>query len=91
MSAVGRPATVDDQAARVQTSRSLTGHEQPFNRVTDSRPNDSLHSVITEFGCGLGSPAGYIAKRFQCKVSGLDITQPFVEAGNRLTALLRMQ
>lgn len=46
---------------------------------------------IVDIGCGLGGPARYIAKRFQCKVSGLDITQPFVEAGNRLTALLRME
>ena len=46
---------------------------------------------IVDIGCGLGGPARYIARRFQCKVSGLDITQPFVEAGNRLTALLRME
>lgn len=46
---------------------------------------------IVDIGCGLGGPARYIAKRFGCKVSGVDITQPFVEAGNKLTALLRMQ
>jgi SAM-dependent methyltransferase len=32
-----------------------------------------------------------MAKRFQCKVSGVDITEPFVEAANKLTALLRME
>lgn len=46
---------------------------------------------ILDIGCGLGGPARYIAKRFQCNVSGLDITQPFVEAANKLTALVRMQ
>jgi len=46
---------------------------------------------ILDIGCGLGGPARYIAKRFQCKVSGLDITEPFVEAANKLTALLRME
>ncbi len=45
---------------------------------------------ILDIGCGLGGPARYIAKRFQCNVSGLDITQPFVDAANKLTALLRM-
>jgi len=45
---------------------------------------------ILDIGCGLGGPARYIAKRFQCRVSGLDITPPFVDAANRLTALLRM-
>ena len=46
---------------------------------------------IVDIGCGLGGPARYIANRFHCKVSGLDITQPFVDAGNKLTALLRME
>jgi len=46
---------------------------------------------LVDIGCGLGGPARYIAKRFQCKVSGLDITEPFVEAANKLTALLRME
>ncbi len=46
---------------------------------------------ILDIGCGLGGPARYMAKRFQCKVSGLDITAPFVEAANKLTALLRME
>ncbi len=43
-----------------------------------------------DIGCGLGGPARYIAKRFRCSVIGLDITEPFVEAANKLTALLRM-
>jgi SAM-dependent methyltransferase len=46
---------------------------------------------ILDIGCGLGGPARYMAKRFECRVSGLDITPPFVEAANRLTALLRME
>jgi ubiquinone/menaquinone biosynthesis C-methylase UbiE len=46
---------------------------------------------ILDIGCGLGGPARYMAKRFECKVSGLDITPLFVEASNRLTALLRME
>lgn len=46
---------------------------------------------ILDIGCGLGGPARYIARRFQCRVSGIDITPPFVEAANKLTALLRME
>jgi SAM-dependent methyltransferase len=46
---------------------------------------------ILDIGCGLGGPARYIAQRFQCHVTGLDITQPFVEAANKLTTLLRME
>ena len=46
---------------------------------------------VLDIGCGLGGPARYLAKRFQCHVSGLDITEPFVEAANKLTAHLRME
>ncbi len=46
---------------------------------------------IVDIGCGLGGPARYMAKRFQCRVSGIDITEPFVEAANKLTALLHME
>jgi len=46
---------------------------------------------IVDIGCGLGGPARYIARRFQCSVSGVDITKPFVEAANKLTALVGME
>lgn len=46
---------------------------------------------IVDIGCGLGGPARYMAKRFQCNVSGLDITESFVEVANKLTLLLRME
>lgn len=46
---------------------------------------------VLDIGCGLGGPARYIANRFQCRVSGVDITEAFVEASNKLTALLQMQ
>lgn len=51
------------------------------------KPNDHL----VDIGCGLGGPARYMAKRFQCRVSGVDITPPFVEAGNKLSSLTGMQ
>jgi SAM-dependent methyltransferase len=46
---------------------------------------------ILDIGCGLGGPARYIAKRFQCTVDGIDITAAFVEAANKLTVLVGMQ
>jgi SAM-dependent methyltransferase len=49
------------------------------------------HHHILDIGCGLGGPARYFAHRFQCKVSGIDITKPFVEAANKLTHLLGME
>jgi SAM-dependent methyltransferase len=46
---------------------------------------------ILDIGCGLGGPARYIATRFHCTLSGIDITEPFVEAANKLTTLVRME
>jgi SAM-dependent methyltransferase len=46
---------------------------------------------IVDIGSGIGGPARYLAKRFKCKVSGVDITEPFVDAANKITALLNMQ
>lgn len=46
---------------------------------------------ILDIGCGIGGPARYIAERFQCRVSGIDITAPFVETANKLTALLGLE
>lgn len=46
---------------------------------------------LLDIGCGLGGPARYFAQRFRCTVSGIDITEPFVEAARKLTALLHME
>lgn len=46
---------------------------------------------VLDIGCGLGGPARYFARRFGCRMNGIDITLPFVEAANKLTALLAMQ
>jgi SAM-dependent methyltransferase len=45
---------------------------------------------LLDIGCGVGGPARYLAQRFGCRVSGIDLTGPFVEAANKLTALLGM-
>ena len=46
---------------------------------------------LVDIGCGIGGPARYLAKRFHCRVEGLDITGPFVDAANKLSALVGME
>lgn len=46
---------------------------------------------LVDIGCGVGGPARYLAARFGCHVDGLDITEPFVQAANRLTELIGLQ
>jgi SAM-dependent methyltransferase len=58
--------------------------------LADSLPIQSGHHIV-DIGCGIGGPARYLANRFGCRVSGVDITQPFVEAANKLSALLKME
>ncbi|MGA8261479.1 MAG: class I SAM-dependent methyltransferase [Arenicellales bacterium] len=58
--------------------------------LADRLPIEPRHRVL-DIGCGLGGPARYMADRFGCHVSGIDITPPFVEAASKLTALLHME
>jgi SAM-dependent methyltransferase len=46
---------------------------------------------VLDIGCGIGGPARYIVTRFRCRVTGIDITPAFVDAGRKLTALLALQ
>ncbi len=39
---------------------------------------------VLDVGCGLGGPARFVAQRFKCRVSGIDLTSDYVETGNRL-------
>jgi cyclopropane fatty-acyl-phospholipid synthase-like methyltransferase len=58
--------------------------------LADALPiNEGDHLV--DIGCGLGGPARYLAERFNCRVSGIDITAPFIDAANKITALLKME
>ena len=43
---------------------------------------------ILDIGSGLGGPARYLAQRFGCRVSGIDLTAEFCDIARHLTALL---
>ena len=43
---------------------------------------------ILDVGSGLGGPARYLAQRFGCRVSGIDLTAEFCDVARHLTALL---
>ena len=58
--------------------------------LADRLPIKPDHHIL-DIGCGIGGPARYIAARFQCRVSGIDITPAFVEAAKKLTSLLDME
>ena len=43
---------------------------------------------LLDVGCGIGGPARYLARRFGCRVTGIDLTAEFVEAARTLNARL---
>ena len=46
---------------------------------------------LLDVGSGLGGPARYLASRFGCRVSGIDLTAEFCAAARHLTALLGLE
>lgn len=45
---------------------------------------------ILDIGSGLGGPARYFARRFGCRVTGIDLTPEFCDVARHLTRLLGM-
>ena len=43
---------------------------------------------VLDVGSGVGGPARYMARRFGCRVSGVDLTAEFCDVARHLTALL---
>ena len=46
---------------------------------------------LLDVGSGIGGPARYMARRFGCRVSGIDLTAEFCEVARHLTSLLGLE
>ena len=51
----------------------------------------SADDHLLDVGSGIGGPARYMARRFGCRVTGIDLTAEFCEVARHLTRLLGMQ
>ena len=63
--------------------RGLEATEDMANRLPVSETDHVL-----DVGSGLGGPARYFARRFGCRVSGIDLTAEFCDVARHLTSLL---
>jgi len=48
----------------------------------------SKHDHVLDVGCGLGGAARFVAKKFNSKVTGIDLTQEYIDTGNELCSWL---
>ena len=64
-------------------SRGVEATEDLANRVEVTGADHVL-----DVGSGLGGPARYFARRFGCRVSGIDLTAEFCDLARHLTSLL---
>lgn len=46
---------------------------------------------VLDIGSGIGGPARYFARRFGCRVTGIDLTPEFCQVGQDLTRVLHME
>jgi SAM-dependent methyltransferase len=46
--------------------------------------------TILDSGCGIGGPARWIARRYNCSLTGVDLTQEFCDAARELNSLCGM-
>jgi ubiquinone/menaquinone biosynthesis C-methylase UbiE len=72
--------TIDDLAPVDEFH--IGGRKATEELVTQIRP--SLADHVLDIGSGLGGAARFVADRYSCRVTGIDLTREYVEAGKFL-------
>jgi SAM-dependent methyltransferase len=91
-------ALVDDGADPAHpTMEALAPYDQFHGRGLDATEEVAgilkvaATDHLLDIGSGIGGPARYMARRFGCRVTGIDLTSEFVEVARHLTRLLGLE
>lgn len=90
LSAIGKPfdeLTIEDIA--VVDEFHIRG-EAATNELI-AATDFSSDSKILDLGCGLGGPARRLASKTNCKVTGIDLSDEFIDCANYLTELVKLE
>jgi ubiquinone/menaquinone biosynthesis C-methylase UbiE len=60
----------------------IGGRNATEQLIAQLAPGTGAH--LLDIGCGLGGTARFVAHRYGCRVTGIDLTRDYVEAGNTL-------
>jgi len=52
--------------------------------------NLKASDLVLDVGCGLGGTARYLSEHYKCHVKGIDLTEAYISAGTKLTALAKL-
>lgn len=79
--------TVDDLAPVDEFH--TRGRESTVELATMANLNST--DKILDVGCGLGGTARYLARQYECCVTGIDLTDEYIAVGEKLTELVGLQ
>jgi len=49
------------------------------------------NAAVLDVGCGLGGPCRMLAEEYGCNVTGIDLTEEFIQTAEQLTKLVKME
>ena len=64
------------------------GLDATLGQVELAAPTKGMH--VLDVGCGIGGPARWLAAKYGCRVSGIDLTEEFIAVAKDLTARCRL-
>lgn len=79
--------TIDDLASVDEFH--IGGRQATANFL--SQLNFSAQDHLLDVGCGLGGTGRYVAQKYKSRVTGIDLTEEYIETGKTLSSWLKLE